>query len=258
MSIAAHLRIAVLVVASLIAAGSEAGMSVRNTSALDDILGDANCSGAVDPVDALAILRGEAGLAAPPCVDLADVQCDGDVDTIDALQILRFNAGLSVVQESGCPSIGETVGPPPSSFDLIDQAVLDGSIDDETGLIYKVYTVFGDDRLPGQYKGDDSGGPKDSFIITDVQSQFDTLSPEAQAILRPFLIPPIYMGSWASPQGSQLAGLTSAGDPARRRHLARSVLEGMAFALRANAEQIEAVTGAPAEGARIAGGASRS
>ena len=52
--------------------------------------------------------------------------------------------------------------------------------------------------------------------------------------------------------------LLTAGDPARRRHVARSVLEGMAFALRANVEQIEAVTGRRSPTLRLAGGMSRS
>ncbi len=45
---------------------------------------------------------------------------------------------------------------------------------------------------------------------------------------------------------------------AQRGHVARAVLEGMACALRANAEQIEAVSGRPAPALRLAGGMSRS
>jgi len=52
--------------------------------------------------------------------------------------------------------------------------------------------------------------------------------------------------------------LLTAGDPTRRRHVARCVLEGMAFALRANVEQIEAVSGRRSPTLRLAGGMSRS
>jgi autoinducer 2 (AI-2) kinase len=52
--------------------------------------------------------------------------------------------------------------------------------------------------------------------------------------------------------------LATAGDPRRRGHFARAVLEGMAFALRANVEQIEAVSGRTAPALRLAGGMSRS
>jgi autoinducer 2 (AI-2) kinase len=52
--------------------------------------------------------------------------------------------------------------------------------------------------------------------------------------------------------------LTTAGDAGRRRHLARAVLEGMAFGLRANIEQIEAVSGRRSGSLRFTGGLSRS
>ncbi len=55
-----------------------------------------------------------------------------------------------------------------------------------------------------------------------------------------------------------LSYLNAADDPARRRHLVRSILEGAAFSLRANAEQIEAVTGRRTETPRLSGGLSRS
>jgi hypothetical protein len=92
------------------------------------LLGDADCSGAVNPVDSLVILRQDSGSGAAACPELADVQCDGDVDPIDALQLLRFDAGLTVNQEEGCAGIGEPVGPPPSSEELIAQALADDEI----------------------------------------------------------------------------------------------------------------------------------
>jgi autoinducer 2 (AI-2) kinase len=51
--------------------------------------------------------------------------------------------------------------------------------------------------------------------------------------------------------------MSSADDPARRRHLARSIVEGLAFALRANVEQIENASGVRASRLRMAGGLSR-
>ena len=113
-----------------------------------ELQADANCSGEVDTVDALAILRHSAGLSAAACEHLADVQCDGDIDTIDALQVLRWGAALAVSQEPGCTPIGDATGPPPTSFDLIEEAVLDGDIDEETGLVYEFYAGFNDPRLP--------------------------------------------------------------------------------------------------------------
>jgi len=52
--------------------------------------------------------------------------------------------------------------------------------------------------------------------------------------------------------------LTSAEEPAPRRHLARAVLEGMACGLRANLEQIESVTGLSSPPPLLTGGLARS
>jgi hypothetical protein len=38
---------------------------------------------------------------------LGDIDCDGDVDAVDALQILRFVAGLPVNQQEQCTLIGQ-------------------------------------------------------------------------------------------------------------------------------------------------------
>jgi autoinducer 2 (AI-2) kinase len=55
-----------------------------------------------------------------------------------------------------------------------------------------------------------------------------------------------------------LSYLTAADDPSRRRHLARAVLEGMAFATRANVEQVLVASAAEPPALRLAGGLSRS
>lgn len=57
--------------------------------------GDANCDGAVDSLDALAILQREAGLTATlACASAADVNASGSVSSIDAALILQHTAGL--------------------------------------------------------------------------------------------------------------------------------------------------------------------
>jgi hypothetical protein len=40
---------------------------------------------------------------------LGDVDCSGALNPVDSLKILRFDAGLSVSQEPDCPQIGEEV-----------------------------------------------------------------------------------------------------------------------------------------------------
>jgi hypothetical protein len=80
-------------------------------------IGDVDCNGAVNSIDALKILRHNASLQVSqtePCTDLGqstgsrdqgDVDCNNAVNAIDALKVLRGVAGLTVQQEPGCPSV---------------------------------------------------------------------------------------------------------------------------------------------------------
>ena len=57
------------------------------------LVGDANCSGAVDPVDATVILQWWAGLAAVLSCP-ADANGDSTLSILDATVILQYAAGL--------------------------------------------------------------------------------------------------------------------------------------------------------------------
>ncbi|MCL4832329.1 MAG: hypothetical protein KJZ86_07810 [Caldilineaceae bacterium] len=83
----------------------------------------------------------------------------------------------------------------PNSFTLIDEALGRGEIDEETALTYRVFATFGDGRLPLRFQGDDSR-VIDSDAVSEATQRFDQLSPAAQETLVPFLIPPVYAGSW--------------------------------------------------------------
>ncbi len=92
---------------------------------LDAIWADDNCSGSVDPIDALVTMRHDAGLqtytAACPGMSWTvgivggsprtwgDVDCSGEVNPIDALKVLGFDAGMTPSQEAGCPGMGTTI-----------------------------------------------------------------------------------------------------------------------------------------------------
>jgi Tol biopolymer transport system component len=102
----------------------------------DDLIwGDHQCDGEANPIDALLVLRHDAGLTvnAGDCPPLGtgievlsvgaaglgegdgdpqvwgNVDCDAEISPIDSLKILRYDAGLSVSQEVGCPPIGSDV-----------------------------------------------------------------------------------------------------------------------------------------------------
>ena len=58
-------------------------------------LGDVDCSGRVDVVDALLILQFDAGRSSPRCIRRGDVDNDGRVNSGDAVRVLFYAAGLS-------------------------------------------------------------------------------------------------------------------------------------------------------------------
>ena len=89
------------------------------------IVGDVDCTGTVNAIDALKVLRNNAGLLVAqtePCTDvgistvanetspvprhIGDVDCSGAVNAIDALKVLRKNANLPVTQTEPCDDIG--------------------------------------------------------------------------------------------------------------------------------------------------------
>jgi hypothetical protein len=59
------------------------------------LLGDVNCTGGVNTIDAALVLQLDAGLIGSViCLQNGDVNGDGSVNSLDALLILQFDAGL--------------------------------------------------------------------------------------------------------------------------------------------------------------------
>ncbi len=85
-------------------------------------------------------------------------------------------------------------GDQPTSHELIQKALDEGRIDSETALRYRVFAEFGDDRLPGEFRGAPLGSDSDS--LDEVAQRWDQLSPDTRAALEPFFIPPFNPGSW--------------------------------------------------------------
>jgi hypothetical protein len=122
-----------------------------------------------------------------------------------ALLVLLLLAGLAQAapeQLSAGPAVflPLVIGPAParSSFELIEEALAAGELDAETALIYHVYAITLDPRLPAKYRGVDKE-VLESSALREAMRRWDSLSAEAQALLAPFLIPPAYEGSWADP-----------------------------------------------------------
>ncbi len=80
-----------------------------------------------------------------------------------------------------------------TTTELIDAAVARGDIDKGTGVVYKVYAEYGDNRLPSQYAG---VSDETSDAISTALLEETSLSAEQQALLAPFLLPAYYSDSW--------------------------------------------------------------
>lgn len=102
-------------------------------------------------------------------------------------------------ERNNCRATGRTVAvdPPPSSHDLIEDAVAAGEITEEEGLVFQVFSDFGDPRLPERFVAEPTGLGEGA--LAEAAGAWDGLSGAAQETLRPFLIPPFYAGSHWSP-----------------------------------------------------------
>jgi len=89
---------------------------------------------------------------------------------------------------------------------LIEADRAGGLITDEQAFVYRVLATFGSPQLPAQYRGRISER-LDSSLRNEINQQYPTLSAAAKAAIVPYLMPPIYAGSWGDPN-LQLGPLT--------------------------------------------------
>jgi len=74
---------------------SASAWNFGTSSGASGLLGDVNCDGQVNPLDAQFILQLVVGLLGSlPCPQNADVDGNGDIDSVDALLILQLDAGI--------------------------------------------------------------------------------------------------------------------------------------------------------------------
>lgn len=89
----------------------------------------------------------------------------------------------------------------PSALDVIEQALTAGDITDIDALRYKVFAVFGDQRLPEQFR---SSVPfEGTEVVDELGERWAILPLGVQQELEPFMLPPSADGSWLELQQSQ-------------------------------------------------------
>ena len=84
----------------------------------------------------------------------------------------------------------------PSPFDLIEQAEQAGKLSEDAALLYRVYATIDASQLPAEYRGDNSPRTHHPNALRAAARRYKTAAPDLQAKLAPYLVPPIYAGSW--------------------------------------------------------------
>jgi hypothetical protein len=104
----------------------------------------------------------------------------------------------------------------PNSLFLIQEALQSGDIGDVDALRYEIFAVFGDERLPGEYRSDVTIEEGTRVLIEAVE-RFESLPPDVRDELDPFLRAPADADSWfqlrqaANRQGPSI--VPKGGDP---------------------------------------------
>ncbi len=124
---------------------------------MDPVKGDVDCSGAINAVDALKLLRSAAALSVSqtkPCPsigrfnsltleEIGDINCDNAENSVDALLTLRHNAGLLVNLTPGCRTIGTVDGAVVSAQDFFWQPdALSAKRNRLVGLVVENHGVY--------------------------------------------------------------------------------------------------------------------
>jgi hypothetical protein len=106
-------------------------------------------------------------------------------------------------QPGSTPPVTQPDPPPPppseTSEALIEKALKEGRIDAETALRYRVFSEFGDSRLPEEFRGTAPLGVTDTDTLDEVVEHWADLSPATREVLDPFFVPPFNPGSWDEP-----------------------------------------------------------
>ncbi len=202
-------RLSVLVLVGVVAAcgggGSESPVPTEAPPA--DLPGPSPAQGfAIFPAR-LSLNVDDEGVLLPqaaPTPALVWSSSDPAVATVDTTGRLKaLSRGSAIISAAGAGAIASTAltvyrstgaGADASSESLIAQALAAGRIDPEQALTYRVFAMFGDERLPAEFAGAPSAWPN-HLLLREVSGRLPGLSPSTQGLLTPYLIAPIYAES---------------------------------------------------------------
>ena len=135
--------------------------------------------------------------------------------------VVSARSGTNVATASLTVYRTDGANPDPTTEALIAAALAQKKIDAEHALMYRIFALFGDERLPTEFDGAPSTG-SNHLVLREMTTTIGTLSPATQEVLRPFMVPPIYPASWFA----QRLGLTAPAqpsDPTREARLATEI-----------------------------------
>lgn len=119
------------------------------------------------------------------------IACADDLRQVteaDETNDCRTAAKTVTVQAAPAAPPGKTSG------ELIAAALASGKLSEQLALVYNLFALFADPRLPGNYRGvatpDDGAG-----VLGSIAARFGELSTELQSVVRPYYLPPIYSNS---------------------------------------------------------------
>lgn len=113
---------------------------------------------------------------------------------------LRAHADAAVSEPLTLTVVDEAL----TSETLIASALAESTIDAEAALVYRVYALFGDPRLPARFRaaappdtGDDAIDAVDgNAVVAELRAGWDGLSEATRRRLAPFRVRPSEPGSW--------------------------------------------------------------
>ena len=127
---------------------------------------------------------------------VASVDAEGNVTALSpGSTVITATSGASVASTTLKVYRTEGANADATAESLIAQALALGRISAEQALIYRVFALFGDERLPVEFEGAPSATPSHG-LLRELASTVHMLTPATQEVLRPFLLPPMYAQSW--------------------------------------------------------------